>query len=369
MARIYPYDDSADALFSPAKGLAANDYFQDWDRDDIAEPHLLCAEMSRLAYATQEVVKEALPRVGFTLKGWLGGERLNQRFAAWGADGFVATGGDGRTVVAFRGTESNKPEDLIVDLLTRTIAWPGGGQVHEGFAGALSHVHGQLVTALSSPANERTLITGHSLGAGLATVVAAELRDRHPRLITFGSPRVGDSDFASLIDPNSVARFVDCCDLVTRVPPEEFDAGHIRPLLRDLTGEGVLSLGLAHAISAVLSVAGMAPRFADVGRPRYVTASGRFAVEIDDDGMKRDRDEARAQYRQTHHPPSLDRDALLSALRDLAEAVRAGQSIRTGMRNVRGRLFPGGIGATVPLRDLADHAPINYVSAMVRSFR
>jgi hypothetical protein len=87
MARIYPYDDSADALFSPAKGLGPQDYFQEWDGDDIAEPHLLCAEMSRLAYAKEEVVKEALPRVGFALKGWLGGARLKERFAAWGADG------------------------------------------------------------------------------------------------------------------------------------------------------------------------------------------------------------------------------------------------------------------------------------------
>ena len=97
-------------------------------------------------------MKEALPRVGFALKGWLGGERLKERFAAWGADGFVAAGGDDRIVVAFRGTESNKPEDLIVDLRTRTIAWPSGGQVHEGFSDALSKVQKQLATALSSAA-------------------------------------------------------------------------------------------------------------------------------------------------------------------------------------------------------------------------
>ena len=172
MARIYPYDVSADALFSPAKGLDATDYFQQWDRDDMAEPHLLCAEMSRLAYAKQDVVEKALPRVGFALKRWLGGERLTERFAAWGADGFVATGGDGRIVVAFR-----------------------------------------------------------------------------------------------------------------------------------------------------------------------------------------------------HHPPTLHWDALLSALHDLAKVVGGGQSVREGLHSVGARLLPGGMGATVPLRDLADHAPINYVSAMVRSFR
>jgi len=56
-------------------------------------------------------------------------------------------------------------------------------------------------------------------------------------------------------------------------------------------------------------------------------------------------------------------------LRDLATAVGAGQSLRDGLHGAGARLLPGGMGVTVPLRDLADHAPINYVSAMVRSFR
>jgi hypothetical protein len=369
MARMYPYDVSADALFSPAKGLAATDYFQEWDRDDIAEPHLLCAEMSRLAYAKQEVVEKALPRVGFALKRWLGGERLKERFAAWGADGFVAAGGDGRVVVAFRGTESNKPEDLVVDLRTRTIAWTGDGQVHEGFVDALSKVQKELGTALPPVGSGSILITGHSLGAGLATLAAAALRERHPRLITFGSPRVGDADFARSIAADSVARFVNCCDLVTRVPPEKFDPGHIGPLLGDLTGERVLSLGLAQVIPLVLTVAGIEPTFADVGPPRYVSAAGTLAVGITGDGMKKDQKDARAQYRETHHLPTPHWDAILSALGDLAKAIRAGQSVREGLHSVGARLLPEGMGAAVPLRDLADHAPINYVSAMVRSFR
>ena len=122
-------------------------------------------------------------------------------------------------------------------------------------------------------------------------------------------------------------------------------------------------------IPAVLSIAGIEPTFADVGPPRYVSAAGTLADGITDDGIKKDRKEARAQYRDTHHLPTLHWDALLSALRDLGMAVLAGQGVREGMHSAGARLLPGGMGATVPLRDLADHAPINYVSAMVRSFR
>jgi hypothetical protein len=241
--------------------------------------------------------------------------------------------------------------------------------VHEGFVDALSKVQKELGTALPPVGSGSILITGHSLGAGLATLAAAALRERHPRLITFGSPRVGDADFARSIAADSVARFVNCCDLVTRVPPEKFDPGHIGPLLGDLTGERVLSLGLAQVIPLVLTVAGIEPTFADVGPPRYVSAAGTLAVGITGDGMKKDQKDARAQYRETHHLPTPHWDALLSALGDLAKATRAGQSVREGLHSVGARLLPEGMGAAVPLRDLADHAPINYVSAMVRSFR
>ncbi len=39
-------------------------------------------------------------------------------------------------------------------------------------------------------------------------------------LYTIGSPRVGDNDFVNILAGVDVRRFVDCCDIVTRVPPE-----------------------------------------------------------------------------------------------------------------------------------------------------
>jgi hypothetical protein len=41
-------------------------------------------------------------------------------------------------------------------------------------------------------------------------------------LITIGSPRVGDPDFAASLSGIDYLRIVDCCDVVTTVPPETF---------------------------------------------------------------------------------------------------------------------------------------------------
>lgn len=92
MAYVYPYDDSPDALFRPAKGLGPGAFFQDWNAADVAEPHLLCAEMSRLAYANQPVVAAALPIAEFTLVSWLGGPRLRSAGAKPGPPRPSSTG-------------------------------------------------------------------------------------------------------------------------------------------------------------------------------------------------------------------------------------------------------------------------------------
>jgi triacylglycerol lipase len=51
----------------------------------------------------------------------------------------------------------------------------------------------------------------------VATIAASAWRPT--QLITLGSPRVGDVDFVNSIAGVETHRIVNCCDLVTRVPP------------------------------------------------------------------------------------------------------------------------------------------------------
>jgi hypothetical protein len=351
MARRYPYDTTVGALLHPAEGTV---FFEEWDPvRDSANHDLLCAEMSRLAYAPEPVARASLAAIGFELRPWLGGESAGTR----GTDGFVASSADRRlTIVAFRGTEPGKFDDLIADVNTLPADWAdGGGQVHTGFLRAYSPVREAVRAALEGRGH--IVFTGHSLGAALATLAAADHRPRQPALITFGSPRVGNRQFARLLAGLTVHRVVDCCDMVARIPPARFDLESAATLLRELTGARLPAMSFASIFPSTVGE----DRFVDVGDLLYADRHGVLQPGISDQAREEDQREARRTYGAHGGGPGAGhvlREALQEAL---ASALRSGDLARA----FRGLV--GGVGhalsaARVPLRDLADHAPINYVS-------
>ena len=97
--------------------------------------------------------------------------------------------------------------------------WSGGGRVHRGFKDALDEVWFELLTYITHLDNKgcKIWMTGHSLGAALATLAADQYRNVQG-IYTFGSPRVGDGDFK--INYKVVAyRIINNSDIATRVPP------------------------------------------------------------------------------------------------------------------------------------------------------
>ena len=370
MAKPYAYDTSTDALLRPARNAV---FFDEWTPADYENHNLLCAEMSRLAYASQDVVRKSLNNAEFTSVDFIGGDDLGSRAKTGGTQAFVASSAtQGVTILAFRGTESDSPEDVITDLLTfpAPSRWDNC-RVHGGFANRYGRVADKVKSALEKIEGS-LLITGHSLGAALATLAAV---DAHPeKLITFGSPLVGDPQFCRLLNGTEVHRFVDCCDVVTRVPPARFDQPHLLKLLKELTvfdkGTTPTALGaeLAHKAAEIaleLAAATIAMafnlvdkniEFAHVSSPRYILADGSVVEGISDVDIARDQSTARLKY--PHRFTAARFTEFLAGFSKLA-GIGRGDMPHTLAQHLSHFL---GIGQ-VPSRDLADHAPINYVSA------
>lgn len=124
-------------------------------------------------------------------------------------------------LVSFRGTESRGDWLRNVNVPGRTREY---GVAHRGFLGAFQAVESRLRSALSGIARRKLILTGHSLGGALATVMAAEWQDFMPAswIVTFGQPAVGSGSFRMFFLQHysgKFFRFVNDDDIVPRVPP------------------------------------------------------------------------------------------------------------------------------------------------------
>jgi len=177
------------------------------------------AEASTLVYADENFVRTQFSRAGL---------RQVKFFDRQSTQCFVASN-DKFAIVAFRGSEIWKRKgkfdfdkvfaDLRADVDIRLADWPRGGKVHRGFKEALDEVWLDLAAYISGLNDQgcKIWITGHSLGAALATL-AADRYGNAQGVYTFGSPRVGDGAFKENFEAQAY-RIVNNEDLVTRVPP------------------------------------------------------------------------------------------------------------------------------------------------------
>lgn len=250
----------------------------------------LAVEAARLVYTPFEKggqaaqhLRTTLASIGFAEVGFFSHDgRDAQAFAAHRALDNVA-------LVAVRGTEPDKFTDLKTDLTFWKTAWQNGPlKVHKGFADATLRLLNEtgLSRWLQQHADARLIVTGHSLGAAIAALIAS--MQRTDVLVLLGGPRVADGALLQNAQVREVHHLVHCADLIARVPP------------------------------AMLGYAELAPM-------AYIDASGCLhgPGEITPGQIDRDRSAARRTY-------------------------LARQAWRWG---------------NVVVRDLADHAPINYVRA------
>jgi predicted lipase len=131
-------------------------------------------------------------------------------------------------LIAFRGTETRRRSetqdfqhilaDIKADFNILLVDSGHHGKVHQGFHNALDEIWDDLLGYLTTldTAQRPLWITGHSLGAALATLAAGRYHNVQG-VYTFGSPRVGDADFRRHFSVRTY-RVVHNNDIVTGVP-------------------------------------------------------------------------------------------------------------------------------------------------------
>lgn len=144
-----------------------------------------------------------------------------------GADGFVTSDAE-NVVVAFRGTE--EPLDAVTDA-SLALTDTEFGRVHAGFWKSVESVWNHVIKHVERRrTNEQTLwITGHSLGAAMASIAALRLSTTIPpfQVVTFGQPRTGGASFAKKLRAARIRqfRFVNNDDIVPTIPPRAIPLG------------------------------------------------------------------------------------------------------------------------------------------------
>jgi hypothetical protein len=329
-----PYDTSTTALFQPERLSAELPLLPDRAPTELA----LAAECARLAYLRAEQadggekrrLDAALVRLGLgpaTL--FAHAETHSQAFGTYRA-------GDGLSLIAVRGTQPDALQDTLTDASIQPVPPHGGapGRVHRGFRDAAAGLldDGQItrwLAGLPAVPARRLVVCGHSLGAAVASLLAAPLAAQH--LVTLGSPRLADAaygQFLAGLPGLTLTRVVDGADLVTMLPPAlgqglpDVMAGALRTLL-PLAPPGLTdhAPGLGALLLRLAALPAQALPYRHLGQRLYIDHDGALHQQPDDDFVRRDQ---------------------LAAITQLP---------------------PLGL-AQVPTRLLSDHAPINYLRAL-----
>ena len=167
------------------------------------------AKFSSIAYLDSKEAKSKFKDLGFTGHKFFENDGA-QCHAVWDKNTFV---------LAFRGTEPTELSDLLADLNAIPRGAMTHGLVHSGFRGEVDKLWDELVDCFNKHKEKTFYITGHSLGAAMATIATSRFEEFTDveHLYTFGSPRVGTRSFVKNIHTKHT-RVVNNNDLVTKVP-------------------------------------------------------------------------------------------------------------------------------------------------------
>jgi len=175
----------------------------------LSELLLKFAKISEITYKNPKESESEFNDLGFIIIGFfdIGGARSY----------LLKEKNEDKYVLSFRGTEVTEKSNVIADMKAgKNIETPAGDKVHSGFRSEINKIWPDIEKAI---VNIKKLdITGHSLGAAMATIAASRIQNKVETLVTFGSPRVGDKQFVDNLNVRHY-RVQNNCDDVTKVPP------------------------------------------------------------------------------------------------------------------------------------------------------
>ncbi|HAV78372.1 MAG TPA: hypothetical protein DCX53_13575 [Anaerolineae bacterium] len=215
LAEAKKYFESNGLLLNPPIKRAAYSDRTAWVMASMAQ---LVYERFEEGGKTRDLLIEKLKGGGFKIVAEFNDERTDTQ-------AFLVSNDD-YAVLAFRGTEVTKKADVMTDAKAIKVSVIEG-RVHGGFLSGYNSIREDILSALKKVPGLPIYITGHSLGAALATVATnylenevigkAPLRDQIAACYTFGSPRVGNKQYDREFK-SPIYRVVNTTDIVTVVP-------------------------------------------------------------------------------------------------------------------------------------------------------
>ncbi len=199
-----------------------------------------CAKLCRAIYGRYEDLPQLLAIDGWKFDRVLASEDLSTVCGIVYRDDGPAPS----AIVVWRGTNLLNRAQVKANAHTKQVVYKlVRGLVHAGIAEQFAQVEREVIQAINWHLHQgrKVFVAGHSQGGALATLTVAMMSlyayqsaGRQPAgLITFGSMRAGDVDFAAYVtavtDKSQFGhmRFRNNNDIVPLVPP--FSAGYVHP--------------------------------------------------------------------------------------------------------------------------------------------